>query len=79
MQIVIEIPEVIYHMVMNTGTYGMYRFNTTKAIKEGVVLPEEHDRLIEANKACEHDCSKCHDHDICGIYNAPTVLEASKE
>lgn len=42
MQIVIDIPDVIYSMVRNTGTYGMYRFNSTKAIKNGTPLPEGH-------------------------------------
>ncbi len=42
MQVVIDVPDKVYEMVMNTGTYGCYRFNSTKAIREGVPLPEEH-------------------------------------
>jgi len=38
MQIVIDIPDQIYEMVMNTGTYGCYRFNSSKAIREGTPL-----------------------------------------
>ena len=38
MQIVINIPDKVYEMVMNTGTYGCYRFNSTKAIRDGVSL-----------------------------------------
>jgi hypothetical protein len=39
MKVIIDIPEQIYNMVMNTGTYGVYRFNSTKAIKKGKPLP----------------------------------------
>lgn len=38
MQILIDVPDKIYEMVMNTGTYGCYRFNSTKAIREGTPL-----------------------------------------
>ena len=38
MQVVIEVPDVIYEMVKNTGTYGMYRFNSTEAIRKGTPL-----------------------------------------
>ena len=38
MQVVIDVPDKVYEMVMNTGTYGCYRFNSTKAIREGVPL-----------------------------------------
>ena len=38
MQVVIDVPDKIYEMVMNTGTYGCYRFNSTKAIREGIPL-----------------------------------------
>ena len=56
MQIVIEIPENILNMVCNTGTYGCYRFNSTKAIKNGVPL----DKVIEDIKAEIEDLrNKC--------------------
>lgn len=38
MQIVIDIPEDTYQYVMNTGTYGHYRFNSAKAIRNGKPL-----------------------------------------
>ena len=38
MQVVINVPDKVYEMVMNTGTYGCYRFNSTKAIREGAPL-----------------------------------------
>lgn len=49
MKIVIDIDEEIYEMVLNTGTFGKYRFNTTRAIKNGTPLPEGHGRLIDAD------------------------------
>jgi hypothetical protein len=48
MKLVIDIPEDIYQYVMNTGTYGHYRFNSAKAIKNGTPLPKGHGRLIDA-------------------------------
>ena len=36
MKLLIDIPKVIYEMVMNTGTFGCYRFNTSKTIKNGI-------------------------------------------
>ena len=38
MRIVIDVPDKVYEMVMNTGTYGCYRFNSTAAIRKGVPL-----------------------------------------
>ena len=40
MKEIIDIPDEIYNMVMNTGTFGKYRFNTTKAIRDGKPLTE---------------------------------------
>ena len=51
MQIVIDVPDKVYEMVMNTGTYGCYRFNSTAAIRKGVPLDkiraevEEHAKI----------------------------------
>lgn len=41
MKVLIDVPEIVYHMVMNTGTFGCYRFKTTKAIREGVAFSED--------------------------------------
>ena len=41
----IDVPDKVYEMVMNTGTYGCYRFNSTKAIMEGTPLPEGHESV----------------------------------
>lgn len=43
MRLVIDIPEDIYQYVINTGTYGHYRFNSAKAIKNGTPLPDNFD------------------------------------
>lgn len=47
MQVVIDIPDKIYEMVMNTGTYGCYRFNSTKAIREGIPLDKIKAEIME--------------------------------
>ena len=38
MKLIIDIPDHIYSMVNNTGTFGCYRFNTSKAIRQGIPL-----------------------------------------
>lgn len=43
MRLVIDIPEDIYQYVINTGTYGHYRFNSAKAIKNGIPLLDNFD------------------------------------
>lgn len=43
MRLVIDVPEDIYQYVINTGTYGHYRFNSAKAIKNGTPLPDNFD------------------------------------
>ena len=40
MKLIIEIFEDIYEIVMNTVTFGCYRFNTSKAIKNGTPLDD---------------------------------------
>ena len=50
MRVVIEIPDVIYGIVKNSGTYGMYRFNSTKAIANGTPLPKGHGRLKDEDE-----------------------------
>lgn len=45
MQIVIDIDDRVYEMVMNTGTFGTYKFNTSKAIRNGTPLPKGHGNL----------------------------------
>ena len=42
-ELVIKIPEEVYQYVMNTGTYGHYRFNSARAIRNGTALPDNFD------------------------------------
>lgn len=89
MQVVINVPDKIYEMVMNTGTYGCYRFNSTKAIREGVSLPKGHGRLIDADYVTK-DLNTLTDSFVINIPNtmsggisiaccAPTIIEADEE
>ena len=47
MQLVINIPEDTYQHVINTGTYGHYRFNSARAIRNGTPLAENHGKKFE--------------------------------
>ena len=38
MKVIIDIPEYIYNVLMETGKYGFYRFDAKKAIKKGTSL-----------------------------------------
>jgi len=58
MKLIMNIPDHIYEMVTNTGTFGCYRFDTRKAIKKGTPLPEGHGRLCDLDAAL-----KCVDND----------------
>ena len=49
MKLIIDIPEQIWEMVVNTGTFGCYRFNTSRAIRKGVPLDKIRAE-IEANR-----------------------------
>lgn len=40
MKLIIDIPDHIYSMVTNTGTFGCYRYNTSKAIRQGIPLDD---------------------------------------
>lgn len=86
MQVVIDIPDQIYEMVMNTGTYGCYRFNSTKVIREGIPLPKGHGRLGDLNELFEKvgnikPTSKVHYESIGEfmglITNTPTIIPAA--
>lgn len=52
MTVIIDIPDNVYEWVMNTGTFGIYRFNTAKAIKNGTPLDEV---KAEIEKQIERD------------------------
>lgn len=70
MQIVIDIPEKMYHMI-NAGFYDYGDMNVI--IQNGTPLPKGHGRLID-----EKDLSLMTVHMIDGIFvcNAPTIIES---
>ena len=89
MQVVINVPDKIYEMVMNTGTYGCYHFISTKAIREGVPLPKGHGRLIDADKTALLSDLFCYtkytgideapyEDATKALEFAPTIIEADK-
>jgi len=41
MKVMIDIPDHIYGMVVNSGTFGCYRFKTTAAIKKGIAFSDD--------------------------------------
>lgn len=51
MQIVINIPEWIYTQIQDIGlnNYTLTKY-TANAIRQGIVLPEKHGRLIDADR-----------------------------
>lgn len=59
MKLVIDIDENIWEMVVNTGTFGCYRFNTSRAIRKGVPLEKIRDE-IESQR---EEVSKKHSED----------------
>ena len=45
MKLIIDIPENVYEWVKNTGKFGIYRFDTAKAIKNGTPLDNNSERV----------------------------------
>ena len=50
MKLIIDIPKNVYEWVMNTGTFGIYRFDTAKAIKNGTPLDDVKANITEEYK-----------------------------
>ena len=81
-ELVIKIPDKVYEMVMNTGTYGCYRFNSTKAIREGVPLPKGHGKLKDVSEFTpdsDYDDGEFFAVSIGQIKSAQTIIEADEE
>lgn len=72
-QIVINIPDVTYEFC---NRYGYDNDIISQAVKNGILLPKGHGRLIDADGACEGNCAECPVNDICLVNKAPTVIEA---
>ena len=47
MKLVIDIDENIWEMVVNTDTFGCYRFNTSRAIRKGIPLDDVLDKICD--------------------------------
>lgn len=58
MIIVVDIPDDEYYAIIEHGMIGVCacKQSLANAIKEGIVLPKEHGRLIDAD-ALEYDCN----------------------
>ena len=86
MQIVIDIPEEEYEVIVNSEDCGLHTL--TRAIANGIPLPKGHGRLIDADKINDSDIKAVKRNgkiyvelsDLQNLIdNAPTVLEADKE
>lgn len=78
MKVIIDIDDNVYEWVKNTGTFGIYRFNTAKAIKNGTPLPKGHGRLIDADALNRKDVN-CANVPMNFIDTALTIVKADKE
>ena len=85
MQIVIDIPEEFYK---NTKKYNRLYWewfsskSLTRAIKKGVVLPNNHGRLIDESDLIpdsDYEDGMFYAVSIGAINGAPTIIEADKE
>ena len=56
MQIVIDIPDDVYIDVLEVN--GSYGFDFIRAIKDGMILPKGHGRLIDADETLKRHCNE---------------------
>jgi len=81
MQIVIDIADDDYNYLVSSG-YVSCKFNAIRAIRDGIVLPKGHGRLIDADKLKEHKYHDNHRHEnavaVCYIDWEDTIIEADK-
>ena len=78
MQIVIEIPEKMYHMI-NAGFYDYGDMNVI--IQNGTPLPKGHGRLIDESDLIpdsDYEDGMFYAVSIGAINGAPTIIEADK-
>lgn len=54
MKVIIDVPDNVYVWVKNTGKFGIYRFDTAKAIKNGTPLDEVSRGLRDALKILDN-------------------------
>ena len=80
MQIVIDIPEPLYHNLKNGCGIYPYRL-VYEAIINGTPIPKGHGRLIDADAFIKQEscCGYIEDMDIDYFkQNVPTIIEADK-
>lgn len=85
MQIVINIPEAEYDLIVNNEACDLNVL--TKAIANGTLLPKGHGKLKDADELlkqsyCIDDSATLSTRDVVNeeeINNAPTIIEADKE
>ena len=77
MQIVIDISKEDYKRVSTIVDMGLGT-NVDEAIKNGVLIPKGHGRLIDADALYEQYVYADYDFDMTMAY-APTIIEADEE
>lgn len=82
-EIVIKLEDDAYNFICSKGYHTQSLYN---AIKNGIVLPEQHGRIIDADELLTFERPKGIADDVwkeSHIYkllsNAPTIIEATKE
>lgn len=79
MKLIIDIPDHIYSMVTNTGTFGCYRFNTSKAIRQGVPLDKVRDEIKEEIEAYRMSDWETDDLLADGLQMALNIVDSYRE
>ena len=77
-ELVIKIPEEKLSIIKNKRYCGLYDSDLYKAIANGISLPKEHGRLIDADKLTENILCQTFGLRSVDIDNAPTIIEADK-
>lgn len=86
-ELVIKIPHYVYITVVETGKLFSYHLNAARAIKDGIVLPKGHGRIIaeptEGDIAKtvggQSDFAECIRDSVKAVFdNAPTIIGADK-
>ena len=79
MQIVIEIPENTYNLIVRgeENRDFVYKSDLMRAILEGIPLPKGHGKLIDADALNRKDVN-CANVPMNFIDTAPTIIEADK-
>lgn len=79
MKLIIDIHDHIYSMVTNTGTFGCYRFNTSKAIRQGVPLDKIRTEITEEIEAYRMSDWEANDLLADGLQLALNIIDGAIE